>query len=271
MGYPYPYYGLYPLLHRDGPQPDEDDQAQANNKDVISTGSVVGEEPEDLEPTKDDAATETGPLAQPGVPATAEPAISGARPPEEAGGPREGEPSTLPGPGAGYPSVAGADPKVPAGPELSRTSAKKVAANRANAQHSTGPRTKRGKDRSKFNALKHGLYAKKATWVTGGILTDDPKAAARFVKSFGRSLDVHGAAEEAIAAAAAHGLRALSYIDQLQATLLSHAGDVGLDDPRLMGSKPFQTKIFQCAHALGQLIGEDRFLMDLPLHARHAL
>jgi hypothetical protein len=37
---------------------------------------------------------------------------------------------------------------------------KKIAANRQNAKRSTGPRTKRGKDTSRFNAVKAGLFAK---------------------------------------------------------------------------------------------------------------
>jgi len=39
------------------------------------------------------------------------------------------------------------------------TSAKQIAANRRNALHSTGPRTEKGKDRSRRNALRHGLTA----------------------------------------------------------------------------------------------------------------
>ncbi len=38
-------------------------------------------------------------------------------------------------------------------------SPKKLAANRANAQNSTGPKTLRGMDKSKYNAAKHGVYA----------------------------------------------------------------------------------------------------------------
>ena len=37
---------------------------------------------------------------------------------------------------------------------------KKLAANRLNAKRSTGPRTERGKNTSKFNAVKAGLFAK---------------------------------------------------------------------------------------------------------------
>jgi hypothetical protein len=37
--------------------------------------------------------------------------------------------------------------------------AKQQAASRANAQKSTGPRTSAGKAVSRFNALKHGIYA----------------------------------------------------------------------------------------------------------------
>ena len=41
-------------------------------------------------------------------------------------------------------------------------SEKKKAANRRNAQKSTGPKTQAGKDRSRWNAMKHGLLAKHA-------------------------------------------------------------------------------------------------------------
>jgi polyhydroxyalkanoate synthesis regulator phasin len=43
---------------------------------------------------------------------------------------------------------------------LPQISEKKLAANMLNAQKSTGPRTQKGKDRSRWNALKHGLLAK---------------------------------------------------------------------------------------------------------------
>lgn len=41
-------------------------------------------------------------------------------------------------------------------------SAAQIAANRANAKRSTGPRTQQGKARSRYNGIKHGLYARDA-------------------------------------------------------------------------------------------------------------
>jgi hypothetical protein len=41
----------------------------------------------------------------------------------------------------------------------SKSSEKKIAANRENARRSTGPKTKLGKSRTKNNALTHGVYA----------------------------------------------------------------------------------------------------------------
>ena len=43
------------------------------------------------------------------------------------------------------------------------TSVKRLAANRANAKKSTGPRTEAGKARSRLNSWKHGLTAKEIT------------------------------------------------------------------------------------------------------------
>jgi len=59
----------------------------------------------------------------------------------------------------------------------------RAATNKANAQHSTGPRTEAGKQRSKLNALRHGL-----TGQTVVLPTEDHSAYQRHSQSF---LDEH--------------------------------------------------------------------------------
>ena len=53
------------------------------------------------------------------------------------------------------------------------TLSKRAAANRRNAQLSTGPKTEQGKDQSRRNALKHGILAE-ALLTTGGQGAEDP-------------------------------------------------------------------------------------------------
>jgi len=64
-----------------------------------------------------------------------------------------------------------------------RDSISRAATNKANAQHSTGPRTEAGKQRSKLNALRHGL-----TGQTVVLPTEDHSAYQRHSQSF---LDEH--------------------------------------------------------------------------------
>jgi hypothetical protein len=55
----------------------------------------------------------------------------------------------------------------------------RTAINRANAKHSTGPRTDSGKQRSSQNALRHGLTAETAV-----LPTEDPAAYQRHIQQF---------------------------------------------------------------------------------------
>ena len=59
-------------------------------------------------------------------------------------------------------------------PSSNPVSERKLAANRANAQRSTGPRTRDGKQRASMNALRHGILAKSAFCPT--IEGDDKRA-----------------------------------------------------------------------------------------------
>ena len=70
------------------------------------------------------------------------------------------------------------------------SSAAQVAANVANAQHSTGPRTEEGKQTSSRNALKHGLTAS-----TVLIPGEDPAAYAAFKNDLTADWKPEGARE----------------------------------------------------------------------------
>jgi hypothetical protein len=61
---------------------------------------------------------------------------------------------------------------------------KQIAANRANAQKSTGPRSINGKAASRLNALKHGIYAKDKT-MFGDEAADLEKFAATLHLEYG--------------------------------------------------------------------------------------
>jgi hypothetical protein len=68
--------------------------------------------------------------------------------------------------------------------------ARRAAANKANAQHSTGPRTEAGKQRTKLNALRHGL-----TGQTVVLPTEDHAAYQRHSQSFLDEYQPKGATE----------------------------------------------------------------------------
>jgi hypothetical protein len=68
--------------------------------------------------------------------------------------------------------------------------ARRAAANKANAQHSTGPRTEAGKQRTRLNALRHGL-----TGQTVVLPTEDHAAYQRHSQSFLDEYQPQGATE----------------------------------------------------------------------------
>ena len=70
-------------------------------------------------------------------------------------------------------------------PSESQASESQIAANRANAQKSTGPRTAEGKARSSQNAVKHGLTAKEGPVLPG----EDPAEFETFVEALFEDID----------------------------------------------------------------------------------
>ncbi len=72
---------------------------------------------------------------------------------------------------------------------------KRTAANRRNAQLSTGPRTEEGKSRSRQNALKHGILAS-AVLITTGEGVEDPAEFNDLLSALTRDLAPVGTLEE---------------------------------------------------------------------------
>ena len=74
-------------------------------------------------------------------------------------------------------------------------SPQKLAANRRNAQLSTGPRTEEGKSRSRHNALKHGILGS-AVLITSGEGAEDPAEFDELLSALRRDLAPVGRLEE---------------------------------------------------------------------------
>jgi hypothetical protein len=92
----------------------------------------------------------------------------------------------------------------------------KAETNRANAQHSTGPKTDAGKQRSSRNALRHGLTAQTAV-----MPTEDLKAYEAHLKSFNDDHSPKGALEANLVQALADATWRLNRIAALEANLLA--------------------------------------------------
>src|SRR6266851_3173564 len=73
-------------------------------------------------------------------------------------------------------------------------SERKMEANRRNARKSTGPRTEAGKKKSRWNALKHGLTAKR-TLVPG---LENAKVYRKLLKGYLRDFKPEGVVEESL-------------------------------------------------------------------------
>src|SRR5580698_3776138 len=95
------------------------------------------------------------------------------------------------------------------------SSPNRIETNRANAQHSTGPKTEAGKQRSSLNALRHGL--------TGQIVvmpTEDLAAYQSHLKSFEDEYAPEGATEANLVQALADTSWRLNRVAALETNLL---------------------------------------------------
>ena len=125
-------------------------------------------------------------------------------------------------------------------------------ANRANARHSTGPRTEPGKQRSSLNALRHGLprptdpdgtsrgteiqersKGVPATARTALLPTEDPEAYQRHIQQFLEDCKPANAPETQLVHEMANIAWRLNRIPYIEAELLSQASDPQIQIPLL--------------------------------------
>jgi hypothetical protein len=115
----------------------------------------------------------------------------------------------------------------------------RIETNRANAQHSTGPKTEAGKKQSSLNALRHGL--------TGQIVvmpTEDLQAYQLHLKSFTDEYHPQGATESHLTQALADTSWRLNRVAALETNLLNLAatGDPLIDALGIAASLESQSK-----------------------------
>jgi hypothetical protein len=100
---------------------------------------------------------------------------------------------------------------------------RQIAANRSNAQKSTGPRSKAGKEASRRNALRHGLAVSVGNDPT---FSDGVEKLAKALSGFGKTPNAGGIAREA-----AEAVLELSRISKIRAHLFEKFHATGPVDP----------------------------------------
>jgi hypothetical protein len=140
----------------------------------------------------------------------------------------------------------------PANPETPQTPLPRTRAeiNRANAQHSTGPRTPEGKAKSRLNSTTHGLTAQ----VNALIENEDPAAFEQFRAAMFGELAPAGPLESALADTIVAQHWRLRRIPALEANLLTHSTNPVADLAKLSLHEQRLTRLLNqnCA-ALQQL------------------
>ncbi len=124
------------------------------------------------------------------------------------------------------------------------TSARKLAANRANARHCTGPKTRRGKARASQNARRHGLNV--SVLCDPALSKDVEVLAGKIVRESAGDDLIH------LARCAAEALVELKQIRRARLQLLSDA----LSDPEWDSHANFRAKlgtVVRCARTMGPL------------------
>src|SRR5713226_2653023 len=134
----------------------------------------------------------------------------------------------------------------------------RIARNRENAAHATGPKTEAGKQRSSLNALRHGL-----TGHTIVLPTEDMAAYQRFTKRFFDDLKPIGILEEQLVQSLADTSWRLNRIPALENNLLAlgfaeHSDHINTEHPEVHAALAIaealreQTKAFSALSMHGQ-------------------
>jgi hypothetical protein len=130
--------------------------------------------------------------------------------------------------------------------------------NKANAQHSTGPKTKSGKQRSSLNALRHGL--------TGQIIVlpcDDLEAYQHHVQNFTAEFRPQGATESQLVQSLADTAWRQNRVCALENNLLT----LGIvHKPDQLDDAPAQVQ--QALSTAASLDSQTRALANLSLHSQ---
>jgi hypothetical protein len=129
--------------------------------------------------------------------------------------------------------------------------------NRENAQHSTGPKTEAGKQKSSLNALRHGL-----TGQTVVMPTEDLIAYQRHVKSFTDEYKPEGATEENLVQALADASWRLNRVAALETNLLTLG--MAKEIETLTADQPVE-EAFATAGALER---QSKALANLSIHSQ---
>jgi hypothetical protein len=99
-----------------------------------------------------------------------------------------------------------------------------IAANRRNAESSTGPRTKEGKSRSSRNAVTFGIYS-----AADFVLPEDNALYRLFCENFQKELAPEGSFELILAAEIVHAAWRLRRCSAIESNMVDPAGEFQLD------------------------------------------
>ncbi len=118
------------------------------------------------------------------------------------------------------------------GSDETTASAARVAANRRNAQKSTGPKSPEGKRRSSENATTHGAFAERGFPVRSGLFAEDPEEVDAYQSGIVQALDPRDDLEEAQAQLVALRYLQVRRLARFEAESLASAGTVAGDEHR---------------------------------------